>query len=269
MPIIKWERGGCFFSASLSCHSGFGSCFISTTQTWNPFILMLTATLGVYSASAYCSAAGPQSIPGWTVRINVVAFGNVDSLYHSTLCFWKWIEGRKPEQRFALRIFNSLMLAFFFLTSVRDFSIFAAVETSTRWIQARSVLLSPSPSSLHLWRNYRLFPSVTTNCCCQGPHYMAFTNLASLSCEQKVAGGHFCCYPVWLIMSNSCSPAVQRWQQWQLKGKIALPQGYLEIQMQNWNMENATYLKASLSGHCICSTDRFDAVFAQIPFWYR
>lgn len=231
MPIIKWERGGCFFSASLSCHSGFGSCFISTTQTWNLFILLLTATLGVYSASAYCSAAGPQSIPGWTVRINVVAFGNVDSLYRSTLCSWKWIEGRKPEQRFALRIFNSLMLAFFFLTSVRDFSIFAAVETSTRWIQARSVLLSPSPSSLHLWRNYRLFPSVTTNCCCQGPHYMAFTNLASLSCEQKVAGGHFCCYPVWLIMSNSCSPAVQRWQQWQLKGKIALPQGYLEIQM--------------------------------------
>lgn len=74
-----------------------------------------------------------------------------------------------------------------------------------------------------LWRDYRLFPIVISNCCCQGPHYVAFTNLASLSCEQRVAGGHFCCYPVWLIMSSSCSPAVQRWQQWQLKGRLPYP----------------------------------------------
>lgn len=37
--------------------------------------------------------------------------------------------------------------------------------------------------------------------------------------------------------------------------KVALPRGYLEFQMKNWNMENATYLKASLSGHCICSNE--------------
>lgn len=69
---------------------------------------------------------------------------------------------------------------------------------------------------------------------------MAFTNLASLSFKQGVAGGHPCCYFLQLIRCNSCSATVQRWQHWQLTGRLPSPGKYLGLQIKKWDMESAT-----------------------------
>lgn len=78
------------------------------------------------------------------------------------------------------------------------------------------------------------------SCCCQVPLYMVFTDPASLSFQQGVAGGHPCCYFVQLIRCNSCSAAVQRWQHWQLTGKLPSPGKYLGLQTKNWDVESTT-----------------------------
>lgn len=62
-------------------------------------------------------------------------------------------------------------------------AIFAAVDTSARWMKAGSDLSPHATSSLPLWRNYRFSLSVTGNSCCQGPCYVVLANLPSLSCK--------------------------------------------------------------------------------------
>lgn len=114
--------------------------------------------------------------------------------------------------------------------------VFVAVGVSARWMKARSDLLSHATSSSPLLTNFLqvwLAAAVA-----KVPIYMAFTDLVSLSFKQGMAGGHPCCYFLQLIRCNSCSAAVQRWQHWQLTGRLPSTGKYLGLHTQkNWDMK--------------------------------
>lgn len=124
-------------------------------------------------------------------------------------------------------------------------SVLAAADTSTRWIKARSDMPTHAPSS-SLLRRITDFLQARLQLLLSRP---SLHGTDKSCCVILWAGASWRSFLLllWLIMSSSCSPAVQRWQHNDSSKEGCLPPGNswdFKWKIRTWRVR--WYLKPSL-----------------------